>query len=146
MFIEHLDKVIAIIRMTSPVLPNFFWYTSWTFDWCSIVFWNPFVVCMFLFLFFIYYLFLTILSLLAHLVELFSFALAISCQFLFLISSIWYFLLMYFTEIPLLISSICFNGKFCVKIVFLVFQCLVALEKMIKKKTIFGQQKSMTYF
>ena len=53
MFIEHLDKDIAIIRMTCPVLPNFFWYTSWTFDWCSVVIWNPFVVCMvFLFIYF----------------------------------------------------------------------------------------------
>jgi len=25
--------------------------------------------------------------------------------------------------------SICFNGKYCVKIVFYIFQCLVALEK-----------------
>ena len=83
---------------------------------------------------------------LAHLVELFSFATGISCQFLFLISSIMVFSSYVLYKIPLLISSVCFDEKLCVKTFFLVFQCLVALEKMSKRKTIFGQQKGMTYF
>ena len=66
----------AIIDMLSPVLPIFFWYTSWTFDWCSVVFWNPFVVLFFLFSFSS-----TSLLILAHLVELFSFATALSWHF-----------------------------------------------------------------
>ena len=49
-------------------------------------------------------------------------------------------------KIPLLISSVCFDEKLCVKTFFLVFQCFVALEKISKRKTIFGQQKGMTYF
>ena len=77
-FIEHLDKDIAIIHMLSPMLPIFFWYTSWTFDWCSVVFWNPFVVLFFLFSFSS-----TPLSILAHLVELFSFAAALSWHFFY---------------------------------------------------------------
>ena len=76
MFIELLDKDIAIIRMLSPMLPIFFWYTSWTFDWCSVVFWNPFVV---LFLHFSFS--STPLLILAHLVELFSFATTLSWHF-----------------------------------------------------------------
>ena len=41
---------------------------------------------------------------------------------------------------------VCFDGKHCVRIVFLVFQCLVASEKMSQRKTIFDQHKKYSIF
>ena len=46
----------------------------------------------------------------------------------------------------ILLCSVCFDGKHCVKIVFHVFQCLVALEKIIKGKLFLVNIKSMAYF
>ena len=41
---------------------------------------------------------------------------------------------------------VCFDRKHCVRIVFLVFQCLVASEKMSQMKTIFDQHKKYGLF
>ena len=46
----------------------------------------------------------------------------------------------------IILCSICFDGKHCVKIVFHVFQCLVSLEKMIKGKLSLVNIKSTAYF
>ena len=40
-------------------------------------------------------------------------------------------------------TSVCFAGKPSVKIVFHIFQCLVAQKKPVQWKTIFGQQKTL---
>ena len=42
--------------------------------------------------------------------------------------------------------SVCFNGKLYVKIVFHVFQCLLASEKMSQRKLFLIKIKSITYF
>ena len=42
--------------------------------------------------------------------------------------------------------SVCFNGKLYVKIVFHVFQCLLASEKMSQRKLFLVKIKSITYF
>ena len=45
-----------------------------------------------------------------------------------------------------MLRSVCFNGKYYVKIVFCAFQYLVILEKMSKKKLFLVNVKSMAYF